>query len=233
MSRYLAIVPARGGSRRLPRKNLVEIAGRSLLERAARAAFGARLVSAAIVSTDDPEIAARAVGLGLANPGMRPAALAGDASPTIDALRHALFAHEAQGAVVDAVVVLQPTSPFRTARHVDEAIALHRDAGADTVVAVRAVHDHPYWCWRRERDAIVPWFGEREVSMDRAALPEAFAENGAIYVVRRDLVAAGRLYGARVLPYRMSEADSVDIDTPLDLAWARHLVAAGLAEAAS
>jgi len=227
--RCLGVVPARGGSRRIPGKNLAALGGRALIDYTAHAARTAGSLVAAVVSTDDAAIARHAVGQGLLNPAMRPAPLAGDASPTVDAVRHALLAYEAAHGEVDAVVVLQPTSPFRTGRHVDEACALFARMGADTVTAVRPAHDHPWWVWRRDGDLIRPWTGEREMTAERGSLPEALAESGAVYVVRRSLILAGRLYGARVVPCPLDDVASTDIDTPADLAWAEFLLARGLA----
>jgi len=229
--RYLAIVPARGGSKRIPGKNLIPLGGRPLLDYTAHAVRTARCLAGAVISTDDAGIARHAVALGLANPAMRPVELAADNSPPGAAILHALRAYEALHGPIDAVVLLQPTSPFRTGEHVDEACALFANSGADTVTAVRPAHDHPYWTWRREGDEIRPFFGEAEMTTDRSRLPEALAENGAVYVVRRDVAIEGAVYGARVVPYLMDETASTDIDTPSDLAWAEFLLQRGLARA--
>lgn len=220
MIRFLAIVPARGGSKRLPGKNLALLAGRPLLDYTAEAAHGARSLAATVISTDDPVIAARARALGLLDLGRRPSALAGDESPTTAALQHALAAYEAVHGRIDAVVLLQPTSPLRTARHIDEACELFLASGADTVTAVRATTDHPWWTWRRSGDALAPFVSTEAMTAGRDALPELLIETGAVYVVRRDLVAEGRLYGDRVVGYPMDPADAVDVDTALDLAFA-------------
>jgi CMP-N-acetylneuraminic acid synthetase len=144
-------------------------------------------------------------------------------------VRHALEAFEAAGGPrADALVLLQPTSPFRRAEDIDRAIELFECTGADTVTGVRAVRDHPYWAWRGDPSRIVPFLSLAEMATDRQLLPAAYAENGAVYIVRRDLILAGQMYGARVVPYVMDEVASTDIDTPIDLAWAEFLVARGL-----
>lgn len=228
MAEFLGIVPARGGSKRIPGKNLARLNGVSLLEHTIRAGRACPRLKAVMVSTDSADIAAQAAALGAIVPGLRPAELALDATPTALAVRHALQAWEALHDAVDAIVILQPTSPFRTAVHIGEAIERFERQGADTVTGVRACTEHPYWTWRIQDAELVPYFSPREIQMDRAQLPPAVVENGAVYVVRRALVLEGRLYGERTLPYEMDALSSIDIDTPLDLAWAEFLLQRGL-----
>jgi CMP-N,N'-diacetyllegionaminic acid synthase len=222
---YLGVIPARSGSKRIPGKNLAALGGIPLIDYTIKAAAQARHLNATVVSTDSEAIAARARGLGVSVPVLRPAAIAGDRSSVIEALQHALSVFERQGPRVAAIVLLQPTSPFRTHEDIDRAIETFERERADTVTAVRASQDHPYWAWRSRDAAIEPFFSPAEMCMDRGDLPPAFTENGAVYVVRRELVDAGRLYGSRVFPYLMDALASVDIDTPLDLEWAEYLLA--------
>jgi CMP-N,N'-diacetyllegionaminic acid synthase len=223
---YLGVIPARGGSKRIPRKNLRRLDGIPLLSYTIEAARNSRRLTAFVVSTDSDEIAQYARSCGVQVPEMRPSDIAGDQSPVVDALRHALEGFERMStSTFDAIVLLQPTSPFRRAHDIDSAIALYERTGADSVTGVRAVRDHPFWAWRKEGQCITPFFGLAEMAMDRKLLPEAYAENGAVYIMRRDLVLAGKLYGERVVPYVMEEVASADIDTPLDLEWAEFLLA--------
>jgi CMP-N,N'-diacetyllegionaminic acid synthase len=226
---YLGVVPARAGSKRIPGKNLVALGGICLIDYTLRAAAGAKLLGAVVLSTDSEQIAARAERFGALVPAMRPTEIAGDRSPIVDALRHALETFERIGRRVDAVVLLQPTSPFRSSTDIDRAIGLFERSGADTVTSVREARDHPHWTWRPVGDEIEPFFSLAEMATDRKDLPLAYAENGAVYVTRRELVAAGCVYGSRVIPYLMSEVGSIDIDTPNDLAWAEFTLARGLA----
>jgi CMP-N-acetylneuraminic acid synthetase len=205
------------------------LGGRPLIDYTVNAALRSRRLDASMVSTDSVAIAEHARSLGAAVPELRPAEIAGDFSPVVAALQHALAVFERAGQRVDAVVLLQPTSPFRTSADIDRAIEVFEGAGADTVTAVRPARDHPYWTWR-ERDALIePFFSLDSMVMERHRLPRAYAENGAVYVTAAALVRAGRIYGERIAPYVMAEAASVDIDTPLDLAWAEFLLARGLA----
>jgi CMP-N-acetylneuraminic acid synthetase len=224
--RFLGVIAARAGSKRIPGKNLVSLNGMPLIDYTLRAARDARRLDAHVLSTDGEAIAQHARSLGVAVPHMRPVELAGDRSPIVQALRHAIESFEQDAGIrADAIVLLQPTSPFRTAQDIDRAIELFERTAADTVTGVREIRDHPYWAWRKSGDAIAPFFTAAEMTADRQLLPEAYAENGAIYVARRELVLAGTLYGERVIPYPMDELSSVDIDTSLDLAWAEFLLA--------
>jgi CMP-N,N'-diacetyllegionaminic acid synthase len=224
-ARYLGIIPARGGSKRLPGKNLRPLAGKPLLAHTIEAARASRRLTAVVVSTDSAEIARCAARYGIDPAGLRPAGLARDSSPTIDALRHALARYESAHGRVDAVVVLQPTSPFRTGRHIDEAIALLKSRAADTVASVRLARDHPYWAWTRAGSVLRPYHSLARMELTRGDLPEVYVENGAVFVVRASLVRRGRIYGRRVVPLVMDDLASVDIDTPLDFAWAEFLLA--------
>jgi CMP-N-acetylneuraminic acid synthetase len=219
-ARYLAVIPARGGSKRVPRKNLRRLAGKPLLAHTIEAAQAARRLTAIVVSTDSREIARCAVRYGADPQGLRPAGLARDASAVTGALAHALAKFERAHPPVDAVVLLQPTSPFRTAAHIDQAIALFESRAADTVTSVRLAKDHPFWAWRRAGATIRPYHTLARMALQRAELPAAYVENGAIFVMKRALVVRGRIYGRRVVPLVMDEIASIDIDTPLDLAWA-------------
>lgn len=223
---YLGVIPARGGSKRIPGKNLAQLNGRALIDYTLQAAFESRRLGAHVVSTDSEAIAAHARSRGAAVPTLRPAEIAGDRSPVVEALRHAMAAYElAGGRRADAVVLLQPTSPMRTGKDIDCAIEIFERTGADTVTSVREVRDHPYWVWREQMETVIPFFTLAEMAMDRKDLPPAYAENGAVYVVRRELIDAGKLYGERVVPCVMKELNSVDVDTPLDLAWAEFAIA--------
>ena len=223
---YLGVIPARGGSKRIPGKNLAPLRGRPLLDYTLEAARGANRLATVVVSTDSEEIARHARSCGASVPALRPALMASDSSPTVEAIRHATQMYQStHGKSPDAVVILQPTSPFRTSAHIDEAVQLFEFSRADTVTSVRAVRDHPYWTWRREGAQLVPFFSLEEMAMDRHLLPDALAENGAIYVVKCDLVLAGAIYGSCTVPYPMDEFASLDIDTPDDLAWAEFLLA--------
>lgn len=221
---YLGIIPARGGSKRFPGKNIAMLNGQPLIAHTIKAATHAQRLTRTIVSTDDAEIAAVAKDWGGDVPFIRPALFAGDQSPAIDVITHALDQLDSQGSIFDAVVLLQPTSPFRTGVHIDAAIALFEETGADTVTAVRIAQEHPYYSWTQKGDALVPFFSLNEQSMPRQQLPPALVENGAIYVIKRALLAQGTFYGMKVVPYLMNESSSLDIDTFEDFQYAEFVM---------
>jgi N-acylneuraminate cytidylyltransferase len=224
MPRYLGIITARGGSRRIPNKNLTPLAGKPLIEYTIAAARASRRLTDVVVSTDSKRIADYAARRGVDPQGLRPDRLARDNSPVTGALLDALTKFERNHARVDAVVLLQPTSPFRTGRHIDAAIERFEASGADTVTSVRATREHPYWAWRRAGERIRPYHSLRKAATSRARLPEVYAENGAIYVVARALVVRGALYGGRVAGYVMDELASIDVDVREDLQWAEFVI---------
>jgi CMP-N-acetylneuraminic acid synthetase len=220
-----AIVPARGGSKGLPRKNLRLVAGRPLIALAIESALGAHLVDRVIVSTDDEEIARVARQEGADVPFMRPASLASDDAPAQPVVEHAITYVEERDGRVDSVVLLQPTSPLRRARHVDEAVRLFLDSGADSVVSVCEVEHSPYWMYRMEGDRLYPFASDQELNRARRqALPTLYRPNGAIYVMSRKLLMEERLViGLAPRPYLMSRQESVDVDDQLDLELAEWL----------
>ncbi|HKA42730.1 MAG TPA: acylneuraminate cytidylyltransferase family protein [Burkholderiales bacterium] len=222
--RYLGIIPARGGSKRLPGKNLQPLRGKPLLAYTIEAASASRRLTAVVVSTDSEAIARCARACGADPQGLRPKELARDDSPVSGALIDALRKYERNHPLVDAIVLLQPTSPFRSGKHIDEAIAAFEARKADTVTSVRRVKDHPYWIWTRSEGALRPYHSLRRMTAQRNELPEVYIENGAVLVIKRSLVVGGKLYGKRVVPLVMDELTSIDIDTPLDFAWAEFVV---------
>jgi CMP-N,N'-diacetyllegionaminic acid synthase len=216
----IGLIPARGGSKSIPRKNLVSVAGRPLLAFTAEAALGALRVDRVLLSTDDPEIALIGRAFGLETPFVRPAELSGDAAGMLPVMRHALDWLTKNGPEPIAVVLLQPTSPLRTARHIDEAVALLLDSDAETVVSVVEV-PHQYSpasvMTMGADDRLTPFLPGPPI-LRRQDKPRVFARNGpAILAVRSTALRRGTLYGEATIGYRMSAADSLDIDEPDDL----------------
>src|SRR5262245_38953077 len=151
--RVLAIIPARAGSKTVPGKNLAPLVGTPLLAHSIAAARSARGVERVVVSTDGPEIVAAARRWGAEAPFLRPAELAQDDSPTIAAVLHAVqWLEEHEGYRPDYVLLLQPTSPLRTAGDIEAATALAVARDADTVVSVCEMKPHPFWAMRLSKD---------------------------------------------------------------------------------
>jgi len=224
----LGVVPARGGSKAIPGKNLAPLGGRPLLAYTADAARASRRLSRVVVSTDDAGIAdaARALGLEVL---LRPADLARDDTPMLPVLQHAARELARCGFAADALVLLQPTSPLRRAEHIDRAIDLLEATGADSVVSVVEV-PHPFTpvsVLRLEGDRLHPYLDSETVTR-RQDKPRLFARNGpAVLAVRTRVLDEGSLYGHDSRPLLMAPVESIDIDGPEDLALAALLVGDG------
>jgi len=205
MTHVLAIIPARGGSKGIPHKNLALCGGRPLVDWTVKAAEDSQRVTDAILSSDDRDILARAGGSRCVRASIRPAHLAGDDVSTEAVLDY----HLRMNGGADIVVLLQPTSPLRTAEHIDEAIALLEREGADSVVSVVPSHS---FLWDASG---APLYGERR----RRQEMRQYEENGAIYVFTMEhWRRTGNRLGGRVSLYEMGEEHRVQIDTPMDLA---------------
>lgn len=224
----LGVVPARGGSTGIPRKNLISVLGRPLLAFTAEAALASRRLSRVILSTDDEEIAAVGRSYGLDAPFLRPAALAKDDTPTLPVLQHAVAWMEEHGARFDCICLLEPTTPLRRAEDIDGCIELLEQSGADAVVTILPVrHNYnPHWVYFRDQDDCLRLStGEAAPIPRRQNLPPAFHRDGSVYVTRRDvLMEANSLYGKRLIGYPMDPAASVNIDEPKDLELLEHIL---------
>lgn len=227
--RILGIIPARGGSKGVPDKNIVDLCGKPLLAYTAEAALNATRLSRVILSTDSEKIAQIGRVLGLDVPFLRPDELAQDDTPTLPVLKHALEQLERTGELYDAVCLLQPTSPLRTATMIDEACRLFMAERADTLLSVLPVpHQyHPDWAMILQEDGSLHWAtGKKEPITRRQLLPPAFHREGSLYIARARLVLEqGTLYGRRIIPYKVDPSLSINIDSPADLDVARRLIA--------
>lgn len=211
------MIPARGGSKGIPRKNLAPLGGKPLLAWTLEVARESGALTRLVVSTDDEEIARLAEAYG-AEVLLRPAELAADDTPMVDVVRHAVAAvgH------CDVVVVLQPTSPFRRPHHVDEAVRLLADTGADAVVSVVEV-PHQF---RPESlmDIVDGRLVARGSARSRQDKPVVYARNGPAVLVRRADRLLDDLYEGDCRPYLMSLRESVDVDGLADLELAERLL---------
>lgn len=232
--KILGLITARGGSKGIPRKNLALLAGRPLLAYTCEVALGCRSLDRVVLSTDDEEIAAVGRGFGVELPFFRPKEFAGDQSGVVDVVLHAaewLERHEDWRP--DVVAVLQPTSPLRTSRHIDEAVSMLQGTGADTVVSVVKVPHRfvPQKTLRLEEGRLVSALGVagQGAPLRRQDLPTLYARNGpAVLVVRLESVLRDRgFYGGAVVPIEMGQIESIDIDDPEDLFLAEAVLAFG------
>lgn len=223
----LGIIPARDGSKGIPRKNLALLAGKPLLAHTCEQALQATTLTRLIVSTDAEAIADCARRCGVEVPFLRPRELAADETPMLDVVRHALEAlRQRESYRPDVVVLLQPTSPLRRAEHIDGAVRRLIETGADSVVSVAEVPHQftPGSLLRLEAGRLVPLLNGSQ-PLRRQDKPLVYARNGpAVLAVRRQALEGGSFYGEVSLPYVMPLDCSVDIDGPFDLALAEFLL---------
>lgn len=222
---YLAIIPARGGSKRLPGKNIKPLNGKPLIAWSIDAARKAKKISQTIVSTDSQDIANCASEYGADIPFLRPSDIAGDKSSVVDALRHAVIFYEDQGTIIKNIVLLQTTSPFRKCHHIDEAIDSFEKNKADSLTSVSPARNHPYYALKGGTDNMEPFFDKEKLAMRAFELPLAVYENGVIFIMTRDTLMERGIYGKNSVIIQFDEPDlMIDIDTAQDFALAEFLI---------
>jgi len=223
----LAVIPARGGSKGLPGKNILPLAGKPLIGWTIEASLACPAITRTIVTTDSQEIADVARQFGAEAPFLRPADLAADDTPGIAPILHAVrWLEEQEGYQAQYVVVLQPTSPLRTSEDIIGAVELADSKRADAVVSLTEAPCHPFWMKALdEQGKVLDFIPGRQVSPIRQGLPKAYALNGAIYLARREVLLEARTwYTDRTYGYLMPRERSLDIDEPWDLYLADLLV---------
>ena len=221
-AKILAVIPARGGSKGVVRKNIRPICGKPLIAYTIETALTAEhLLYRTIVSTDDSEIAAVAREYGAEVPFLRPADLAGDKVPTLPVLQHAVSFIEAQDEIkLDWVLLLQPTAPLRALEDIEGSLSAADQNNCDSVISVVQVFaEHPILMKRIENDQLLPYcVEEKEGTRRQDYQPPAYMRNGAIYLTRRDvLMDKDSIWGQDIRPYVMPPERSVSIDSELEL----------------
>ncbi len=218
--KVLGIIPARGGSKGVPRKNIRLLGGKPLLAYAAESALRAKNLTRVILSTEDEEIAEVGKSYGLEVPFLRPAHLALDTTPTLPVIQHAVGFLETGGDIFDAICLLQPTNPLRRAEDIDNCIKLMESSNADSVISVLRVpaEYNPKWVyWINSDGALSLSTGDSEPIPRRQDLPEAVHRDGTIYLTRTNVVMhKNSLYGSKICQYRIDPRRSVNIDTEED-----------------
>ena len=213
--KILAIIPARGGSKGVPRKNIRELAGKPLIAWTIEETKKSRYIDRCIVSTEDDEIATVAKKWGGEIPFMRPGELAQDGTPGIEPVLHAINLLPDY----DIIVLLQVTSPLRTVEDIDGCIEKCLREGAESCVSVTEVESSPYWMYTlQDKNVIKPLLMiDKEKSYQRQKLPKVYQLNGAVYVCNRSfLIKEKDFIGENTLGYIMPNERSYDIDTVLD-----------------
>lgn len=227
MKRVLGIVPARGGSKRVPRKNLRLLGGKPLVVWALEAALQARRLSTVLLSSDDEEILLIGSSIAGVRPLRRPPELSGDKAPAIDYVRHALGEAAAPGdAPYDAVAIVQPSSPFTTGSDIDAVVDLLFRSGAESAASVVKL-DHaiqPAKLKRLEGDKLVSYLEEEGGRMAEHELPTLYVRNGSVYAALASTVSSGAVVGRDCRGYVMPRERSIDINDELDFEFACFLM---------
>lgn len=216
MTEVVAIIPARGGSKGVPGKNLRPLAGKPLLVWSIEQALACGSVGRVVVSTDSEEIATVARAAGADVPALRPAELATDTAPTEPALLHMLDVLSTGGYRPDATMLLQPTSPLRRPETLDAALRLYESSRADSLLGV--IDTHAFF-WREaggEATADYDWM-KRPRRQDIAPADRKYRETGSVYVTRTELLrTSGNRLGGKIVLFRMREEEGWEIDTEAD-----------------
>lgn len=218
MPEILAIIPARGGSKGIPRKNIKRLCGKPLLSYTIEAAKNSDYISRIILSTEDDEIASIGKNLGIDVPFMRPHSLAQDDTPSLPVFQHVLeLLLKKENYKPEIVIILQPTSPLRVSRHIDEALKKFLDSGADSLVSVMDVphnmspHSVMFF---NEEGYLSNYIEQNELTNIRQLKPRFVARNGAaVYITTYSLLMErNKILGGKVIPYYMSKIESLDLD---------------------
>jgi len=220
---FFAVIPARGGSKRLSRKNIRDLAGKPLISWTIEAAKNSKYIDHIVVSTDDREIADVSMKC-KAKVLMRPNELATDTTNSTDVVMHAI---EKQNINYDYVILLQPTSPLRTSEHIDEAIELLISKNASVIISVCETDHSPLWSNTLPEDGSMNNFIKEEYKDKRSQdLPIHYRLNGAIYIAETKLFKRDRKFkmGVNTLPYVMERSKSIDIDSHLDFMYAKCII---------
>lgn len=213
---FLAIIPARGGSKRLPKKNKLDLSGKPLIVWTIEAGIKSKYIDDVIVTSDDDEILSISIKYGV-NTIKRPPDLANDTATTTCVLQHALKYNNKK---YDYIVLLQPTSPLRNEKHIDEAIELLESKDAEAIISVTQTEHNPLWSNILPANGDMKNFIKPEIKDMRSQdLPIQYQLNGAIYICKTDLYLKELSFfiSNNIYAYKMDRIHSIDIDEEIDL----------------
>ena len=219
---FLGIVPARGGSKRLPRKNMLNLCGKPLIAWSIEAGLNSKYIDKVVVSSDDDEILNISLNFG-AETIKRPVELASDTATTFDAIKHTIDNFEKY----DYIVLLQPTSPLRNEKHIDEAIELLEEKQADAIVSVCEMDHSPLWSNTLPEDGNMRGFLREEILNKRSQdLEKYYRLNGAIYICKTDKLLENKSFFLKdnIFAYIMDRKSSIDIDEEIDFLFAQRVI---------
>ena len=227
--KILALITARGGSKRLPGKNIRSLGGKPLIKWSIDVAKEIPEICDILVSTDDVAISEIARNAGVLVPWLRPAKLATDTASLVDVSLHALEWYESENGKVDGLLLLQPTSPFRKRDTVLKGIELFRAHQHRPVLGISSAESHPMWCFQVKGETMRPFINDTGLCLRSQDLPPAYVINGAFYLVAPEYFRKSRsFYSEDMVPLVIDEpAESIDIDTEWDWKLAEALLAMG------
>lgn len=221
----LAIIPARGGSKGLPGKNIKNLCGKPLIQYTIDAALQSKSISQVVISTDSDEIAKVALECGAEVPFMRPESLATDTAKSVDAFKFTVEQLEKKdGQRIEDIIILQPTSPLRTSANIDEAVKLYKNSSADSVISFCKEQHSIFWHKYLSEEGLLVDIFEDNYSKNRQEIRTTYYPNGAIYILKTFLLNEDSFYTENTYPYLMDRLQSVDIDTMEDFLWAEFLL---------
>lgn len=212
----LCVIPARGGSKGVPRKNIKDLGDKPLIGYTIETALQIEGFNDIIVSTEDEEIKDISIGLGARVPFLRPGFLASDKAPTVDVIVDLVDRLEKEGIYFDAVCLLQPTFPFRDLGEVKNAILKFKDEELDSLISVRKVPDHynPHWVFEDKEGFLKISTGEEKIITRRQNLPQYFYRDGSLYIVKTSILKNQHsLYGEKIGYYENKNSININIDT--------------------
>jgi len=220
-SKIVAIIPARGGSKSVPKKNIQPLAGKPLIYYTINAALKSRYLDRVIVSTDDEEIARVSRSFGAEIPFMRPKELAGDKVPDIPVIKQAVdYLEKNEDYFPEVIVFLRPTSPLRTTKDIDDAIKKFLSIRCDSVRTICQVDYPPFWMKKLVGDRLLPFIKSEYEYVRRQDVPKVYKGNGEVEVIRADVIRKARnnnqMYGEDIRAIIMDQKRSIDIDTGFD-----------------
>lgn len=225
--KVLGLIPARGGSKGIPRKNIKDLNGYPLIAYSIKQGQKSKLLDRLIVSTDDDEIKAVAESFEVEVPFIRPDYLADSKSSSLDVILHALNWLESQGEYYDAVCLLQPTSPFRPDGIIDKAIEKFKEEKFDSLVSLRALPDHfnPHWTFYKDKNGFLKAPIQGTLITRRQDLPKYYHRDGAIYLLRvESLRKTNKLLGTLIGGLEIESPKLINIDTLEDWAIAENFI---------
>lgn len=217
--KILGLIPARGGSKGVPKKNIKLLGRLPLLEYTINSAKESKLLTQIVVSTDDEEIAIAAEVAGYKPPFIRPTEFAQDTSTSLEVVQHAVAFFESQNVFFDAVCLLQPTNPFREKGIIDIAIQKFIASNADSLVSVLEIpHEfNPHWAFEESTNGLLKIAtGESQIIPRRQDLPKAFHRDGSVYITKTEVIKNGSLYGNSIAYIESNPQFHVNIDTMKD-----------------